>query len=149
MAEIPIDNDFIWFQTVSVHVKVHYLIWCQNDRVSVILYSMLQIIYICWTTKKVSKRRCRDPASRNAPPTQRLIVRQWITTRLPTSVSSTIKILRSWAPYLETLITTRLRAVSKWTTGKLLSNRRRCDRRDQKTSWRHFSSVDVAPRKRS
>jgi hypothetical protein len=31
----------------------------------------------------------------------------------------------------------------------LLYNRRRCERRDQKTSWRHFSSVDVAPRKRS
>jgi hypothetical protein len=28
-----------------------------------------------------------------------------------------------------------------------LYNRRRCERCDQKTSWRHFSSVDVAPRK--
>jgi hypothetical protein len=28
-------------------------------------------------------------------------------------------------------------------------NGRRCRRWDQKTSWRHFSSVDVAPRKRS
>jgi hypothetical protein len=31
----------------------------------------------------------------------------------------------------------------------LLYDRRLCERRDQKTSWRHFSSVDVAPRKRS
>jgi hypothetical protein len=29
----------------------------------------------------------------------------------------------------------------------LLHNRRRCERSDLKTSWRHFSSVDVAPRK--
>jgi hypothetical protein len=29
----------------------------------------------------------------------------------------------------------------------LLHNRRRCERCEQKTSWRHFSSVDVAPRK--
>jgi hypothetical protein len=33
--------------------------------------------------------------------------------------------------------------------GNLLSNRRRCERIDQNTSWRHFSSVDEAPRKRS
>jgi hypothetical protein len=31
----------------------------------------------------------------------------------------------------------------------LRDNRRRCRRWDQNTSWRHFSSVDVAPRKRS
>jgi hypothetical protein len=30
----------------------------------------------------------------------------------------------------------------------LLYNRRRCERSDQKTSWRHCSSVDVAPRNR-
>jgi hypothetical protein len=31
----------------------------------------------------------------------------------------------------------------------LLDNRRRCERSDQRTSWCHFSSVDVAPRRRS
>jgi hypothetical protein len=33
--------------------------------------------------------------------------------------------------------------------GNLLCNRRRCEWSDQQTWWRHFSSVDVAPRKRS
>jgi hypothetical protein len=33
--------------------------------------------------------------------------------------------------------------------GNLLHNRRCCERSDQNTSWRHFSSVDVAPRKGS
>jgi hypothetical protein len=32
--------------------------------------------------------------------------------------------------------------------GNLLDNRRRCEQSDLTTSWRHFSSVDVAPRKR-
>jgi hypothetical protein len=33
--------------------------------------------------------------------------------------------------------------------GNVLYNKRRCEWSDQNTSWRHFSSVDVAPRKRS
>jgi hypothetical protein len=32
--------------------------------------------------------------------------------------------------------------------GNLLANRRRCKRSNQNTSWRHFSSVDEAPRKK-
>jgi hypothetical protein len=49
-------------------------------------------------------------------------------------------------------ITTRIK-LDEWLIGNTKineepDNRRHCRRWDQKTSWRHISSVDVAPRKR-